>query len=87
MLSDVHNGLRVLTRQAALKCEITADRMAHASQFIDLVASSRLRVQVDERTTLAVARAETAAGGVEGLTSGARVRLAWRPEHAVPLQD
>ena len=45
MLSDVHNGLRVLTRQAALKCEITADRMAHASQFIDLVASSRLRVR------------------------------------------
>ena len=44
-LSDVHNGLRVLSRLAAERCEITADRMAHASQFIDLVARSRLRVR------------------------------------------
>jgi putative spermidine/putrescine transport system ATP-binding protein len=51
-------------------------------------ASSRLRVKVDERTTLAVARAETAGGdGVDGLATGATVRLAWRPEHAVQLQD
>jgi putative spermidine/putrescine transport system ATP-binding protein len=50
-------------------------------------ASSRLRVQVDERTTLAVARSESAGGAVQGLTTGARVRLAWRPDHAVPLQD
>ena len=49
-------------------------------------ASSRLRVKVDEHTTLAVARAETAGGGVAGLATGARVRLAWRPEHAVQLQ-
>ena len=45
MLSDVHNGMRVLTREAAMKCEITVDRMAHASQFIDLVARSKLRVR------------------------------------------
>lgn len=44
-LSDVHNGLRVLSRAAAGRCEITADRMAHASQIIDLVARSGLRVR------------------------------------------
>ena len=61
-----------------------------AGEVVDVLyhgASSRLRVKVDERTTLAVARSESAGGGVQGLTTGARVRLAWRPDHAVPLQD
>jgi ABC-type Fe3+/spermidine/putrescine transport system ATPase subunit len=61
-----------------------------AGEVVDVLyhgASSRLRVKVDELTTLAVARAETAGAGGAGLTTGARVRLAWRPEHAVPLQD
>jgi putative spermidine/putrescine transport system ATP-binding protein len=60
-----------------------------AGEIVDVLyhgASSRLRVKVDEHTTLAVARAETAGDGIEGLRTGARVRLAWRPEHAVPLQ-
>ena len=60
-----------------------------AGEIVDVLyhgASSRLRVKVNERTTLAVARSESA-GGVQGLATGARVRLAWRPEHAVPLQD
>jgi hypothetical protein len=43
-------------------------------------------VKVNERTTLAVARSESA-GGVQGLATGARVRLAWRPDHAVQLRD
>jgi putative spermidine/putrescine transport system ATP-binding protein len=61
-----------------------------AGEVVDVLyhgASSRLRVKVDDRTTLAVALAETASGGAEGLTTGTRVRLAWRPEHAVQLQD
>jgi putative spermidine/putrescine transport system ATP-binding protein len=61
-----------------------------AGDVVDVLyhgASSRLRVKVDDRTTLAVALAETADNGVEGLATGARVRLAWRPEHSVPLQD
>ncbi|MFZ9882554.1 MAG: hypothetical protein ACO3QC_14270 [Phycisphaerales bacterium] len=41
-LNDVHNGLRVLSRQAAERIEITADRMAHASEIIDLIAESGL---------------------------------------------
>ena len=44
-LNDVHNGLRVLDRSAALKIEISADRMAHASEIIDLIARSECTVK------------------------------------------
>jgi glycosyltransferase involved in cell wall biosynthesis len=44
-LSDVHNGLRVFSREAAERIEITADRMAHASELVDLIAQSGLRVE------------------------------------------
>ncbi len=60
-----------------------------AGEVVDVLyhgASSRLRVKVNERTTLAVARPESA-GAAQGLAAGARVRLAWRPDHAVPLRD
>lgn len=43
-LNDVHNGLRVFSRTAAEEIELTADRMAHASQIIDLIARSGMRV-------------------------------------------
>jgi putative spermidine/putrescine transport system ATP-binding protein len=61
-----------------------------AGEVIDVLyhgASSRLRVKLDERTTLAVARAEAGDGAGESLRAGATVRLAWLPAHAVPLQD
>ena len=38
-------------------------------------------------TTLAVARAEGADGAADASAAGSIVRLAWRPEHAVPLRD
>ncbi len=44
-LNDVHNGLRVLSRAAAERIELTADRMAHASEIVDLIARSGLRVE------------------------------------------
>ena len=44
-LNDVHNGLRVFSRRAAFKMEITADRMAHASELIDLIARSELPIK------------------------------------------
>jgi glycosyltransferase involved in cell wall biosynthesis len=44
-LSDVHNGLRVLSAEAARRCELRSDRMAHASELIDLIAQSGLRVK------------------------------------------
>ena len=34
-LTDVHNGLRALSRTAASSLRITMDRMAHASEIID----------------------------------------------------
>jgi glycosyltransferase involved in cell wall biosynthesis len=42
-LTDTHNGLRALTRDAASKIEITIDRMAHASEILDQIARHRLR--------------------------------------------
>jgi putative spermidine/putrescine transport system ATP-binding protein len=48
-------------------------------------ASSRCRVRIDDATTLTVAQAETS-GLAAPVAAGAAVQLAWRPEHAVPLQ-
>jgi len=36
-VTDTHNGLRAFSRRAAERISISADRMAHASQLIDLV--------------------------------------------------
>lgn len=41
-LSDAHNGLRCFSAEAAGKIRITADRMAHASEIIDLIRDTRL---------------------------------------------
>ena len=43
LLSDAHNGLRAMTRKAALKIEITADKMEHASEILDEIRKKRLR--------------------------------------------
>ena len=42
-VSDTHNGLRALTRQAAVQIPIRLDRMAHASEILDGIARLRLR--------------------------------------------
>lgn len=36
-VTDTHNGLRAFSRRAALKIQITNDRMAHASELIDII--------------------------------------------------
>lgn len=36
-LTDAHNGFRALSRKAAQKINITADRMAHASQIVEQI--------------------------------------------------
>lgn len=41
-LTDSHNGLRVLRRDAAMKIHLTQHRMAHASQIINQLAASKL---------------------------------------------
>jgi len=42
-VTDTHNGFRVLSREAASKIRITLDRMAHASQVLDLIKVHKLR--------------------------------------------
>jgi glycosyltransferase involved in cell wall biosynthesis len=44
-LTDAHNGLRAFSRKAAKQIQITLDRMAHASELIDLVVDSGLPYQ------------------------------------------
>lgn len=44
-LTDVHNGLRALSRKAAAELELTQNRMAHASQILHQAAERRLRVR------------------------------------------
>lgn len=41
-LTDVHNGLRAFSRRAAENIQITLDRMAHASELIDIIVRSGL---------------------------------------------
>lgn len=43
-LTDAHNGLRVLTAEAARQLRITMSGMAHASEIVALLAASKLRV-------------------------------------------
>jgi glycosyltransferase involved in cell wall biosynthesis len=41
-VSDTHNGLRLFTRAAALRLRITQPRMAHASELLAQIGSSKL---------------------------------------------
>lgn len=41
--TDTHNGFRALSRDAVKKIRITLDRMAHASEILDLVQIHKLR--------------------------------------------
>ena len=43
-LTDVHNGLRAMTAEAAGKLSFTEDGMAHASQILSMAARLKLRV-------------------------------------------
>jgi putative spermidine/putrescine transport system ATP-binding protein len=72
--------------------EPVPDGAMHCSgEVLDVLyhgATSRWHVRVDEATTLVVARTESALAPATGVvTAGQRVRLAWRPEHTVPLRD
>lgn len=44
-VTDAHNGLRCFSRRAAQQITITADRMAHASELIDLIRRTHLPVE------------------------------------------
>jgi hypothetical protein len=42
-VSDAHNGLRAVTRQAAERMNLREDRMAHASEVLDEISRLKLR--------------------------------------------
>lgn len=42
-VTDTHNGFRALSRHAATSMRISIDRMAHASEILDLIKTKRLR--------------------------------------------
>ncbi len=42
-VTDTHNGFRALSRHAAGVMRISIDRMAHASEILDLIQAKRLR--------------------------------------------
>ncbi len=43
-LTDSHNGLRLITRQAAVGLRLRQNRMAHASEILEWLSMSRLKV-------------------------------------------
>jgi putative spermidine/putrescine transport system ATP-binding protein len=69
-----------IVREGSIRCEgVVLDVLYHG-------ANSRCRVRLDDGTTLTVAQPEAAHAAI-GPMAGARVRLAWRPDAAVALQD
>lgn len=60
-VTDTHNGFRALTRHAAQELEITLDRMAHASEILDLIVAKRLRY-VERPVTIRYSTASLAKG-------------------------
>ena len=43
LLTDAHNGLRAITREAAQKIKITENGMAHATEILNQISKRRLR--------------------------------------------
>lgn len=41
-LTDVHNGIRVMTSEAARRISITHNRMSHASELLEQIAANKL---------------------------------------------
>lgn len=69
-VSDVHNGIRLMTRRGAEHLRITLNRMEHASQILDQIHASGLRY-VEVPVTVRY----TAESLAKGQRSGAAVRL------------
>jgi glycosyltransferase involved in cell wall biosynthesis len=45
LLSDAHNGFRAISRSAAKKLDITADKMEHASEILDDIRKKNISFQ------------------------------------------
>ena len=68
-VTDAHNGLRVFTRAAAMKIQITQNRMAHASELLDQVARHKMRYMevavTISYTSHSMAKGQTLLGAVD----------------------
>lgn len=60
-VTDTHNGFRALSRRAAEDLVITLDRMAHASEILDLIIAKQLRY-VERPVTIRYSSASLAKG-------------------------
>lgn len=60
-VTDTHNGFRALSRKAAQEIVITLDRMAHASEILDLIIAKELRY-VERPVTIRYSTASLAKG-------------------------
>lgn len=78
-LTDVHNGLRVLSRRALERVVITQDRMAHASEIVSQLGNSGLKVvegPVTIRyTAYSLAKGQTSIGALHILLDLLMARL------------
>lgn len=71
-VTDTHNGLRALSREAARKIQIRQDRMAHASEILDEISRLKLRfVEVPTRILY------TDYSKAKGQRSSAAFRIVW----------
>ena len=71
-VTDTHNGLRALSRDAAARIEILQDRMAHASEILDEIARLKLRY---EEVPVRIRYSDYSQA--KGQRSSAAFRIAW----------
>jgi len=69
-VTDAHNGLRCFSQEAAQRITITADRMAHASELIDLIRLTHLPF---EEVPVEIRYTDYSLG--KGQSSGAALRI------------
>ena len=72
-LTDAHNGLRGFTRDAAGHVRFTSDRMAHATEIIDIIRRAGLRYR-----EVPVQIRYTAYSLAKGQSMGGAVRIVWQ---------
>lgn len=72
-VTDTHNGLRAMNRQAAQKIRLVQDRMAHASEILDEIVRHRLRY-----TEAPVTVTYNYYSRAKGQSSGAMFRIAFK---------
>lgn len=71
-ITDAHNGLRVFTRAAAVKIKLRQNRMAHASEILNQIASQGLRYK-EHPVTITYTEYSKAKG--QRLAGAARIML------------